>query len=110
MLWNDGQPFYHVHHRVWHLGDVAALFLPGGDLHRQYFFGLEAPENESKLNEGVMRLCWMFISVLAYVLIEVANLTGEHAVFVRQETEASLFFQQSLSAAVSNELLHVHLA
>lgn len=60
--------------------------------------------------EGVMRLCWMFISVLAYVLIEVANLTGEHAVFVRQETEASLFFQQSLSAAVSNELLHVHLA
>lgn len=57
-----------------------------------------------------MRLCWMFISVLAYVLIEVTNLTGEHAVFVRQETEASLFFQQSLSAAVSNELLHVHLA
>lgn len=34
---------------------------------------------------------------------------GEHAVFVSQETEASLFLQQGLSAAVCDELLHVHL-
>lgn len=42
--------------------------------------------------------------------MEVANLIGEHAVFVRQETEAPLLLQQGLSAAVSDELLHVHLA
>lgn len=50
------------------------------------------------------------VFVEAYFLMEVANLIGEHAVFVRQETEASLFFQEGFFAAVSNELLHVHLA
>lgn len=42
--------------------------------------------------------------------MEAANLIGEHAVFVCQETEAPLFLQQCFSAAISDELLHVHLA
>lgn len=46
----------------------------------------------------------------SYLFVEVTNLIGEHAVFVRQEAEAPLFFQQCLSAAVGNELLHVRLA
>lgn len=41
--------------------------------------------------------------------MEVANLVGEHTMFVRQETKAPLFLQQRLSAAVGDELLHVHL-
>lgn len=45
-----------------------------------------------------------------YFVMKVANVIREHAVFVDQETEAALFFQQSLSAAVGDELLHVHLA
>lgn len=50
------------------------------------------------------------LSGQAYLLVEGANLIGEHAVFVRQETEAPLLLQQGLSAAVSDELLHVHLS
>lgn len=57
-----------------------------------------------------VRLSRTLVSVRAYFLVEVANLIREHAVFVRQETEASLFFQQGLSAAVSDELLHVCLS
>lgn len=36
-------------------------------------------------------------------------LVGEQAVFVHQETEASLLLQQSLLTAVCDEQLHVHL-
>lgn len=50
------------------------------------------------------------LSLHAYLLVEVGNLIGEHAVFVCQEAETPLFLQQRLSAAVSDELLHVHLA
>lgn len=52
----------------------------------------------------------MLAFVKTHLHVEVANLIGEHAVFVRQETEASLLFQKRFSAAVSDELLHVHLA
>lgn len=52
----------------------------------------------------------MFASVLAYLFMEITKLVREQAVFVCQETEASLFFQEGLSAAVGNELLHVHLS
>lgn len=52
----------------------------------------------------------MFASIFAYFFVEVAKLVGEHAVFVCQETEASFFFQEGLSAAVCDKLLHVHLS
>lgn len=38
-----------------------------------------------------------------------SKLVGEHAVFVHQETEASLLLQQSLLTAICDEHLHVHL-
>lgn len=41
--------------------------------------------------------------------MEGGELVGEHAVFVHQETEASLLLQQSLLTAVCDEQLHVHL-
>lgn len=41
--------------------------------------------------------------------MEGSDLVGEHAVFVYQETEASLLLHQSLFTAISNEQLHVHL-
>lgn len=44
-----------------------------------------------------------------YLLMEVANLVGEHTMFVCQETKAPLFLQQRLSAAIGDKLLHVHL-
>lgn len=56
------------------------------------------------------QLSWMFASVLAYFFMEITKLVREQAVFVCQETEASLFFQEGLSAAVCDELLHVHLS
>lgn len=49
-------------------------------------------------------------SLHAHLLVEVANLIGEHAVLVCQEAETPLFLQQRLFAAISDELLHVHLA
>lgn len=44
-----------------------------------------------------------------YLLMEVANLVGEHTMFVCQETKAPLFLQQRLFVAICNKLLHVHL-
>lgn len=41
--------------------------------------------------------------------MESRDLEGEGAVLVHQEAEAPLFLQKSLPAAVSDELLHVHL-
>lgn len=42
--------------------------------------------------------------------MEGSDLVGKRTVFVHQETEAPLLFQQSLLTAVSDEQLHVHLA
>lgn len=44
-----------------------------------------------------------------YLVMEVCKLVGKHAVFVHQETEASLLLQQSFLAALCDEQLHVHL-
>lgn len=44
------------------------------------------------------------------LVMEIRDLIGEGAVLVHQEAEAPLLLQQSLPAAVSDELLHVHLA
>lgn len=41
--------------------------------------------------------------------METTDLIREAAVLVHKKTEASLLLQQSLAAAVSNKLLHVHL-
>lgn len=41
--------------------------------------------------------------------MESSDLEGEDAVLVHQEAEAPLLLQQSLPAAFSDELLHVHL-
>lgn len=43
------------------------------------------------------------------LVMESCGLDGEVAVLVHQEAEAPLLLQQSLSTAVSDELLHVHL-
>ncbi len=43
------------------------------------------------------------------LVVEIRDLVGEDAVLVHQEAEAPLLLQQSLLAAVSDELLHVHL-
>lgn len=43
------------------------------------------------------------------LFMEIRDLVGEGAVLVHQEAEAPLLLQQSLPAAVSDELLHVHL-
>lgn len=43
------------------------------------------------------------------LVMEIRDLVGEDAVLVHQEAEAPLLLQQSLLAAVSDELLHVHL-
>lgn len=53
---------------------------------------------------------WDQLSIRVYLVMEVANLIGEHAVFVSQETKTTLLLQQCLSAAIGDELLHVHLA
>lgn len=53
LLWSGGQPIYHGLHRVRHLGDVAALFLPAGELYGQHFFGLETPAKERKRADRV---------------------------------------------------------
>lgn len=44
-----------------------------------------------------------------YLVMEGGDLVGEQAVFVHQETKASLLLQQRLLTAVCNEQLHVHL-
>lgn len=44
-----------------------------------------------------------------YLVVKGSELVREHAVFVHQETEASLLLQQSLFTAVCDEQLHVHL-
>lgn len=48
LLWSGGKPIYHGFHRVRHLGDVTAFFLPAGEFHGQHVFGLEIPEKETK--------------------------------------------------------------
>lgn len=53
LFWCGGETLYHGHHRVRHLGDVAALILPAGELRRQHLFGLETPETEIRGGGGV---------------------------------------------------------
>lgn len=50
------------------------------------------------------------LSSRPHLLVEVANLVGEHAMFVCQEAETPLFLQQRLLAAIGDKLLHVHLS
>lgn len=50
------------------------------------------------------------VCVRPHLVVEAAELGGKHAVLLSQEPEAPLLLHQRLSAAVSDELLHVHLA
>lgn len=50
------------------------------------------------------------VCVRPHLVVEAAELGGKHAVLLSQEPEAPLLLHQRLSAAVSNELLHVRLA
>lgn len=115
LLRSGGQPLYHVHHCVWHFGDVTALLLPARELCGQHLSGLgNAPERKrvavkQSVNGGSLTVRDQ-LSICVYLVMEVANLIGEHAVFVSQEAKTTLLLQQRLSAAIGDERLHVHLA
>lgn len=110
-LWSGGQALNHGCDCFWYLGDVVALLLPAGKFNWQNLLGLQTREklvsdrSRCQINGG----CWMWLSGHCYLVMKVAHLIGEQAVFVCQEAEAPFLFQQSLFAAIGNKLLHVHL-
>lgn len=46
LFWSGREHVYHGCHRVGHLSDVTALFLPAGEPHGQDLFRLETPQKE----------------------------------------------------------------